>query len=101
MAVSKPILDVGPTYDVGNREEGTAYTNPRGASDTLTTPPTAEGLITFSPDPGLLKGTLYISVETSPGIYGWKRVQPVSGFIDSRTGQAWDPNAGLIYSYAR
>lgn len=101
MAIGKPILDAGPAYDTSNREEGTAYTDPRGSSIALSTPPAAEGFITFSLDPGLLKGVLYISVETSPGTYEWKRVQPVSSFIDSRTGQPWNPNADLIYSYTR
>lgn len=101
MSLDKTILDVGPTFDINNRKKGTAYVNPRGSVDEYNQPPETAGVIIFRPETGLRSGVLYVSVETSPGILDWKRVQPLVYFLDSSTGQPWDPNAGFIYSYTR
>lgn len=103
MAINNAILDVGPTVDVNNigNVDGTAFVFPRSPATQLTTnPPIREGqLLSIQRDN--YATTLYVSIETSQGVFEWKRAQPIVSVIDSTTGREWDPRANFIYSYAR
>lgn len=102
MAFNSYILDVGPTIQGKASIEGTAYVDPSGAQTDLNYPPTQEGelLAIRNLNPSSII-TLYVGIETSENIFEWKRVQPVTTYIDTRTGQEWDPLASILYSYAR
>lgn len=102
MAFNSYILDVSTTIQGKASIEGTAYVDPSGAQTDLNRPPTQEGelLAIRNLNPSSII-TLYVGVETSENIFEWKRVQPVTTYIDTRTGQEWDPLASILYSYAR
>ena len=103
MAINNSILDVGPTVDVNNiaNVDGTAFVFPNSPETQLiTNPPAREGQL-LSVQRNSYATTLYVSIETSQGVFEWKRAQPIVSVIDSTTGREWDPRANFIYSYAR
>ena len=103
MAINNATLDVGPIVDVNNigNVDGTAFVFPKSpATQLITDPPTIEGqLLSVQRDSSTT--ILYVSIETSQGVFEWKRAQPIVSVIDSTTGREWDPRANFIYSYAR
>ena len=103
MAINKGVLDVGPTFDVTDNgdNEGTAFVNPNSTENNLGRPASREGEMLLVQIVNTGNATLYISIETSEGIFEWKRAQPISYVIDRTTGKFWNPSANFIYSYAR
>ena len=103
MAINKGTLDVGPTFDVTDNgdNEGTAFVDPRSIDPDLGRPASREGEMLLIQTINTGNATLYISIETSEGIFEWKRAQPMTYARDSTTGQFWNPSANFVYSYAR
>ena len=106
MAINNGRLATSPTFNDNGAREGTLFVNPsQGTQVELDTgvweAPTRQGDLRLDRTASTTLATLYCSIETSPGVYEWKRVQPVTSVIDARTGKPWDGNAGFIYSYAR
>jgi len=110
MALDKTILSVDPTFNDNNGRYGTLFVDPRGVFlTTLVTeldlseldPPTLAGQLQLVRTDILQLSRLLCSVETSPGVYEWKYVQPITLLMDATTGAEWDEKASLIYSYAR
>ena len=106
MAINNGRLVTSPTFNDNGAREGTLFVNPSG--ETLLElvkgewdAPTRQGDLRLDRTESTNLATLYCSIETSPGVYEWKRVQPITSVIDARTGRDWDGNAGFIYSYAR
>jgi hypothetical protein len=102
MAINNGRLVTSPTFDDNGAREGSLFVDPR--QELISGPweaPTRQGQLRVSRTESTFLCSLYCSIETSPGVYEWKRVQPVTSVIDARTGRDWDPNAEFIYSYAR
>ena len=106
MAINNVRLVTSPTFDDNGARSGTLFVNPRPGTLTefqtgVWEAPTRQGDLRLDRTNSTDFTTLYCSIETSPGVYEWKRVQPITSVIDTRTGRPWDSNAGFIYSYAR
>lgn len=106
MAINNGRLVTSPTFDDNGARAGTLFVNPRQGTlievaSGVWEAPTRQGDLRLDRTTSTTLATLYCSIETSPGVYEWKRVQPITSIIDARTGRPWDGNAGFIYSYAR
>lgn len=106
MAINNGRLVTSPTFDDGGARAGTLFVNPSQGTQAeflsgVWEAPTRQGDLRLERTSSTFLATLYCSVETSPGVYEWKRVQSITSVIDARTGRPWDGNAGFIYSYAR
>jgi len=107
MAINNGRLVTSPTFNDNGARTGTLFVNPRQGTQAevdsgVWEAPTRQGDLRLDRSTGsTFLATLYCSIETTTGVYEWKRVQPITSVIDARTGRDWDPNAGFIYSYAR
>jgi hypothetical protein len=106
MTINNSSLATSPTFDDNGARKGTLFVDPsQGTFEEVQAgvwdDPVRQGQLRVQRSESTFLCSLYCSIETSPDVYEWKRVQPITSVIDARTGRDWDPNAGFIYSYAR